>query len=87
MNETSAEIRALVSWRGKYGDAGGESSKRTQPDKAPRPHTLEASRRLWLAHIGIDRFLGYGLRFPQIRAVTHLGIKGPPQKSPGHTIP
>ena len=28
---------------------------------------------IWLAHIGIDRMLGYGLKYPSEFAATHLG--------------
>lgn len=31
---------------------------------------------IWLAHIGLDRALGYGLRYPGSFALTHLGRKG-----------
>lgn len=31
---------------------------------------------IWLAHVGLDRALGYGLRYPGNFAVTHLGPKG-----------
>jgi len=30
----------------------------------------------WAAHIGMDRFVGYGLKYPEQPEVTHLGIKG-----------
>ena len=29
---------------------------------------------IWLAHIGFDRFLGYGLKYPQGARYTHLGL-------------
>lgn len=32
---------------------------------------------IWAAHIGLDRLVGYGLRYPDAPDVTHLGIKGP----------
>lgn len=32
---------------------------------------------LWIAHIGIDRMLGYGLKLPTGFAHTHLGVTGP----------
>jgi hypothetical protein len=33
---------------------------------------------IWLAHVGLDRVLGYGLRYPGNIIVTHLGLKGLP---------
>jgi hypothetical protein len=37
---------------------------------------------IWLAHIGIDRALGYGLKYPAGFRFTHLGRTGPAAKSP-----
>jgi len=31
---------------------------------------------IWTAHIGMDRFVGYGLKYPEQPDVTHLGLKG-----------
>jgi hypothetical protein len=31
---------------------------------------------VWLAHIGIDRALGYGLKYPDAFGNTHLGSLG-----------
>ncbi len=31
---------------------------------------------VWFAHVGIDRFLGYGLKYPKGFKYTHLGILG-----------
>lgn len=31
---------------------------------------------IWIAHIGIDRALGYGLRYPGVDHATHLGWIG-----------
>lgn len=31
---------------------------------------------IWLAHIGFDRALGYGLKSPEAFGVTHLGLIG-----------
>lgn len=31
---------------------------------------------IWIAHIGIDRALGYGLKYPEGFASTHLGVLG-----------
>ncbi|MDR3524858.1 MAG: DUF4260 domain-containing protein [Acetobacteraceae bacterium] len=31
---------------------------------------------IWSAHIGFDRLLGYGLKFPSAFGATHLGWKG-----------
>jgi hypothetical protein len=28
---------------------------------------------IWLAHIGVDRLLGYGLKYPTAFTDTHLG--------------
>lgn len=36
----------------------------------------EAIACIWVAHIGIDRLLGYGLKYPQGFAFTHLGTIG-----------
>ncbi len=33
---------------------------------------------IWGAHVGIDRALGYGLRYPASAARTHLGLVGRP---------
>ena len=30
---------------------------------------------IWLAHIGIDRALGYGLKYASVFGITHLGRK------------
>lgn len=35
---------------------------------------------IWAAHVGLDRFFGYGLRYPFRAHVTHLGPKGRPAK-------
>lgn len=32
---------------------------------------------IWLAHIGMDRLLGYGLKYPDSFTHTHLGSKSP----------
>jgi hypothetical protein len=37
---------------------------------------------IWLAHIGIDRAFGYGLKYAGGFGVTHLGRVGPAAKSP-----
>ncbi len=31
---------------------------------------------IWMAHIGFDRFLGYGLKYADGFGATHLGLKG-----------
>ena len=31
---------------------------------------------IWVAHIGFDRLLGYGLKYPEAFGATHLGLKG-----------
>lgn len=31
---------------------------------------------IWVAHIGMDRALGYGLKYPSSFEVTHLGVMG-----------
>jgi hypothetical protein len=31
---------------------------------------------IWAAHIGFDRFLGYGLKYGEGFGATHLGLKG-----------
>lgn len=42
---------------------------------------------IWTAHIGVDRVLGYGLKYADGFGVTHLGLKGrvrsPAQLQPG----
>lgn len=37
---------------------------------------LLAASIIWLGHIGFDRALGYGLRYPSMPELTHLGAKG-----------
>jgi hypothetical protein len=37
---------------------------------------VEALGCIWVAHIGIDRLLGYGLKYPRGFAFTHLGAIG-----------
>jgi len=37
---------------------------------------------IWLAHIGIDRALGYGLKYATGFGFTHLGRVGPATRSP-----
>ena len=41
----------------------------------PEPHTLSIAM-IWLAHIGIDRALGYGLKYEAGFGFTHLGSIG-----------
>lgn len=36
---------------------------------------------IWLAHIGFDRTLGYGLKSPEAFEVTHLGLIGKARKN------
>ncbi|NMM27217.1 MAG: DUF4260 domain-containing protein, partial [Glaciimonas sp.] len=31
---------------------------------------------IWFVHIGVDRMLGYGLKYPEGFKVTHLGTIG-----------
>ncbi len=35
---------------------------------------------IWIAHIGIDRALGYGLKYPELDHATHLGRIGKAKK-------
>jgi hypothetical protein len=37
----------------------------------------EALAMIWLAHVGIDRALGYGLKYGDAFNATHLGRIGP----------
>lgn len=36
---------------------------------------------IWAAHIGFDRLLGYGLKYPTVFGDTHLGMIGRPDRS------
>lgn len=36
---------------------------------------------IWLAHIGFDRTLGYGLKSPEAFEITHLGLIGKARKN------
>jgi hypothetical protein len=38
---------------------------------------------VWLAHIGLDRALGYGLKYPGVDHATHLGWIGKAKKAQG----
>jgi hypothetical protein len=40
-----------------------------------RPDVLPAAA-IWIAHIGFDRMLGYGLKYPTAFGDTHLGVIG-----------
>lgn len=31
---------------------------------------------IWFVHIGVDRLLGYGLKYPEGFSITHLGVIG-----------
>ncbi|MCJ2139778.1 DUF4260 domain-containing protein [Methylobacterium sp. E-066] len=42
---------------------------------APAPEILAAGL-IWAAHIGFDRALGYGLKYPAGFGATHLGMIG-----------
>ena len=37
---------------------------------------------IWLAHIGVDRLLGYGLKYPTSFGHTHLGMVGGGRSAP-----
>jgi hypothetical protein len=41
----------------------------------PEPHYLRLGL-IWMAHIGLDRALGYGLKYPEGFGFTHLGRMG-----------
>src|SRR5690349_19914720 len=36
---------------------------------------------IWAAHIGMDRAVGYGLKYPGLAHHTHLGLIGPARKA------
>ncbi len=36
---------------------------------------------IWMAHIGMDRAVGYGLKYPGFDHHTHLGLIGPARKA------
>ena len=36
---------------------------------------------IWAAHIGMDRAVGYGLKYPGLAHHTHLGLIGPAKKA------
>jgi hypothetical protein len=38
---------------------------------------------IWVAHIGLDRAIGYGLKYPESFRHTHLGVMG---KAKGSTV-
>jgi len=40
---------------------------------------------IWLAHVGLDRLLGYGLKYDDDFQHTHLGMIGKPHPAPGPT--
>jgi hypothetical protein len=42
--------------------------------------TAPALALIWMAHIGFDRMLGYGLKYPTAFADTHLGPIGKPRR-------
>lgn len=48
-----------------------------------RPELLPVTA-IWLAHIGFDRGLGYGLKYGTAFADTHLGRLGPPGRQVEH---
>jgi hypothetical protein len=39
-------------------------------------HLIVALSLIWIAHIGFDRMLGYGLKYPTAFGHTHLGVVG-----------
>jgi hypothetical protein len=49
-----------------------------------RPATLAL---IWAAHIGFDRMLGYGLKYPTAFGDTHLGWVGKSPREPGGAEP
>ena len=42
---------------------------------------------IWIAHLGIDRALGFGLKYGAGFAFTHLGRVGPRAQSPAQAAP
>lgn len=48
----------------------------------PRPIVLVIGL-IWAAHIGLDRLLGYGLKYGEGFGVTHLGRIGRARRTPG----
>lgn len=37
---------------------------------------------IWFVHIGVDRLLGYGLKYPESFKTTHLGVIGRTDREP-----
>jgi hypothetical protein len=53
---------------------------------ATAQHLALALALIWAAHIGLDRMLGYGLKYPTAFAHTHLGIVGKAGKAVGAPV-
>jgi hypothetical protein len=47
---------------------------------AQRNNVLSGAALIWLAHIGLDRMLGYGLKYETGFGHTHLGLIGNPKR-------
>ena len=45
---------------------------------------LLAAGLIWATHIGADRVLGYGLKYPEAPETTHLGLIGRAKKAAGN---
>ena len=39
-------------------------------------HLIQQIAAIWVAHVGFDRALGYGLKYADGFGFTHLGLKG-----------
>ena len=39
---------------------------------------------IWVTHIGVDRALGYGFKYPEAVEITHLGLIGRARKEAGN---
>ncbi len=50
-------------------------------------HLLSQLAAIWVAHIGFDRMLGYGLKYGVAFGHTHLGLKGKAAKAAEKPLP
>ena len=84
MKHIATRLQANWDWRAAgnfvFGAAGGcllaIAAAASFPAPPPMAVTLVSLALIWVAHIGFDRMLGYGLKYPTAFGHTHLGVVG-----------